>query len=155
MKRDSMAVFMPETAVLDQDLIAAYRATDYVLFVAEGEEVTLNIGLPNPVFDRVLDRRGAATAVVVTAYNPRSVVLSDAENRSRHRELTALLDERGHDYALGEGRDPTGAWKAELECVVFGIPVETGLELARRFAQNAIVFVTKGGVPELAYPELD
>src|SRR3569623_1590709 len=141
--------------MLDERLIAAYRATDYVLFVGDGHDVTLNIGRHNPDFDRVLDRRNAATAVVVTAHNPRSIVLSDAENRARHAALTALLAAGGHDNALGEGRDPTGAWKAELECVVFGIPVETGLELARRFAQNAIVFVTKGGVPELAYPELD
>ena len=141
--------------MLDERLIAAYRATDYVLFVGDGDDVTLNIGRHNPDFDRVLDRRKATTAVVVTAYNPRSNVLSDAENRSRHAALTAMLDAAGHDYALGEGRDPTGAWKAELECVVFGIPGEAGLEIARRFAQNAIVFVTRGGVPELVYPELD
>jgi hypothetical protein len=139
--------------MLDERLIAAYRATDYVLFVGDGHDVTLNIGKHNRDFDRELDRRHATTAVVVTAHNPRSVVLSDTENRARHAELTALLDASGHDYALGEGRDPTGAWKAELECVVFGIPVETGLKLARRFAQNAIVFVTKDGVPELVYPE--
>jgi hypothetical protein len=65
-----------------------------------------------------------------------------------------LLEAGGHDYTLGEGRDPTGHWKAELECVVFGIPVEVGLELARRFEQNAIVFVDKGGVPTLVYPEI-
>jgi hypothetical protein len=141
--------------MLDERLIAAYRATDYVLFVGDGHDVTLNIGEHNPDFDRVLDGRNATTAVVVTAYNPRSIVLSDAENRSRHAALTALLDARGHDYALGEGRDPSGAWKAELECVVFGIPVETGLEIARRFEQNAIVFVARGGLPELVYPELD
>ncbi|WP_395020713.1 DUF3293 domain-containing protein [Dongia sp.] len=148
-----MAVFTPETAVLDPALIDAYRATDYVLFVAPRTEITLNIGLPNAALDRELDRRGAATAVVVTAYNPRSIVLSETENRARHAALTALLDERGHTYALGEGRDPKGHWKAELECVVFGIPLETGLEIARRFEQNAIVFVQKGGVPELAYPD--
>jgi hypothetical protein len=133
-------------------LIEAYRATDYVLFVGDEHDVTLNIGRRNVDFDAVLDRRRATSAVVVTAYNPRSVVLSDAENRARHAELTALLDASGYDYALGEGRDPTGQWKAELECVVFGVSVETGLELARRFAQNAIVFVTRGGVPELVYP---
>jgi hypothetical protein len=139
--------------MLDERLIAAYRATDYVLFVDDGHDVTLNIGQHNREFDRALDRRHATTAVVVTAYNPRSVVLSDAENRARHAALTALLDANGHDYALGEGRDPTGAWKAELECVVFGVSVETGLEIARRFEQNAIVFVARGGVPELVYPE--
>jgi hypothetical protein len=148
-----MAVFRTETALLDQALIAAYRATDYVVFMAEGGEVTLNIGRPNAAFDRVLDRRGATTAVVVTAYNPRSVVLSESENRARHAELTALLEARGYGYGLGEGRDPAGQWKPELECVVFGIPLETGLEIARRFAQNAIVFVRKGEAPELAYPE--
>jgi hypothetical protein len=137
---------------VDERLIEAYRATDYVLFVGDGQEVTLNIGQRNADFDQVLDRRGATTAVVVTAYNPRSVVLSDAENRARHKQLTETLDTRGYDYALGEGRDPTGHWKAELECVVFGIPLEVGLEIARRFDQNAIVFVTRGGAPELAYP---
>ena len=138
--------------MLDQALVDAYRVTDYVLFLGDGQEVTLNIGARSADFDRVLDRRKAATAALVTAHNPRSVVLSEAENRMRHRELTGLLEARGYDYVLGEARDPTGAWKAELECVVFGIPPETGLELARRFHQYAIVFVTRGGVPELLYP---
>ena len=139
--------------MLDQTLIAAYRATDYVLFIGDAREITLNIGRHNPEFDRVLDGRQATTAVVVTAHNPRSVVLSEAENGERHVRLMSLLESRGYDYALGEGRDPTGHWKAELECVVFGIPVEVGLEIARRFEQNAIVFVTRGGAPELVYPE--
>src|SRR5688500_9971093 len=138
--------------MLDQALIEAYRATDYVLFVEDGREITLDIGVTSPECDRVLDRRKASTAVVVTAYNPRSVVLPDSENRKRHAELTGLLEARGCDYALGEGRDPTGQWKPELECVVFGIAMEAGLELARRFDQNAIVFVKRAQAPELAYP---
>jgi hypothetical protein len=144
--------------MLDEKLIEAYRATDYVLFVGDGpspsgKDVTLNIGRRNPDFDAVLDRRRATTAVVVTAYNPRSVVLAEAENRARHAQLVKLLEDNGYDHALGEGRDPTGHWKAELECVVFGIPLAAGLAIARRFEQNAIVFVTRGGMPELAYPE--
>src|SRR6188508_1988559 len=83
-----------EKTMLDARLIAAYRATDYVLFVGDGHDVTLNIGKHNRDFDRVLDRRQATTAVVVTAYNPRSVVLSEAENAARHVALTALLEAR-------------------------------------------------------------
>jgi hypothetical protein len=139
--------------MLDERLIEAYRATDYVLFVGDGHDVTLKIGMRNPDFDTVLERRRATSAVVVTACNPRSIVLADTENDARHAQLTALLEARGYDYALGEGRDPTGQWKAELECVIFGIPLEAGLEIARRFEQNAIVFVTRGGLPELVYPE--
>jgi len=137
--------------MLDQALDAAYRATDYVLFVDDGVEVTLNIGVPSPELDHVLDRRGATTAALITAHNPRSVVLSDMENQRRHADLTALLEARGYDHVFGEARDPTDAWKAELECIVFGIAPETGLELARRFDQYAIVFVTRGGAPELVY----
>jgi len=141
--------------MLDASLIEAYRTTDYVLFVGDGAEVTLNIGRHHAGFDRVLEARGVDTAVIVTAFNPRSVVLSEAENTARHARLTGMLESRDLGYALGEGRDPTGHWKAELECVVFGISLETGLEIARRFDQNAIVWITRGSAPELAYPELD
>jgi hypothetical protein len=141
--------------MLTDALIEAYRATDYVLFDIGAAEVTLNIGRSSAAFDRVLAARGAETAVIVTAYNPRSIVLPEAENRVRHGELVALIERRGYDYGLGEGRDPTGHWKAELECIVFGISIEAGLDLARAFDQNAIVFIRRGGAPELAYPKLD
>jgi hypothetical protein len=150
-----MAFSPAENAMLDPSLIEAYRATDYVLFVGGDADVTLNIGRRHSGFDGVLDARNATTAVVVTAYNPRSVVLSEAENAARHARLTELLESRGLDYALGEGRDPTGHWQAELECVVFGISLETGLEIARAFDQNAIVWIARGRAPELVYPELD
>jgi hypothetical protein len=139
--------------MLDQQLIAAYSATDYVLFAEPGEEIVLKIGRHNGALDRILEQRGAMAAVIVTAFNPRSVVLPDDENRRRHEQFTAMLEARGLDYALGEGRDPTGQWKAELECVVFGISLEEGLELARAFDQNAIVFVSRGEPPRLAFPD--
>jgi len=140
--------------MLDDSLIAAYRATDYVLFDVDGAELTLNIGRSNAALDQELERRGATTAVVVTAYNPRSVVLPDLENRTRHRALVGMIEASGYDFALGEGRDPTGRWAAEVECIVFGIAVEAGLDLARAFDQNAIVFVRRGAAPELVYPDL-
>jgi len=141
--------------MLTDALIEAYRATDFVLFDTGDGEVTVNVGQRSAAFDRVLMARDAETAVIVTAYNPRSNVLPDATNRLRHAQLTSLLEARGYDYALGEGRDPTGQWKAELECVVFGISIEAGLDLARAFDQNAIVFIRRGAAPELAYPKLD
>jgi hypothetical protein len=141
--------------MLTAALIDAYTATDFVLFDTGDGELVVNVGQRSAEFDRVLASRGAETAVIVTAYNPRSVVLPDAENRARHQRLTAMLEARGHDYALGEGRDPTGHWKPELECVVFGISVEVGLEIARAFDQNAIVFIRRGDAPELAYPKFD
>jgi hypothetical protein len=140
--------------MLDERLIAAYTATDYVLH-GENADLVLNIGRASPQFDAILDRRGADTAVIVTAYNPRSVVLSDAENQARHQALMEVLRQRGLDFEIGEGRDPGGHWKAEIECVAYGISLEAGLELARSFDQNAIVFIRRGAAPELHYPKLD
>jgi hypothetical protein len=141
--------------MLTDALIEAYRATDYILLGPAGPEITINIGRRSAAFDRVLHEHGARSAVIVTAYNPRSVVLDETENRARHEALVDLIEKRGYDYALGEGRDPTGAWKAELECVVFGVSLESGLALARAFDQNAIVYIRRGAAPELAYPKLD
>ena len=140
--------------MLDEKLVAAYAATNYAL-LGEDEGLVLKIGRASPEFDAILDSRGVATAVIVTAYNPRSVVLTEAENQARHRALTDLLRERGHDFQIGEGRDPLGHWKAEVECVVYGLSLEIGLEIAHAFEQNAIVFIRRGGAPELHYPKLD
>jgi hypothetical protein len=140
--------------MLNDQLIAAYAATDFILH-GEDAGLVLNIGRVSPEFDAVLDRRGVGTAVVVTAYNPRSVVLPDAENQARHRALLDLLGLRGLDFQIGEGRDPTGDWKSEIECVVYGISLEVGLDLARAFDQYAIVFLQRGVAPELRYPTLD
>ena len=140
--------------MLTDQLIAAYSVTDFVLFDTGEGEIAVNVGRPSAGFDRVLASRGVETAVIVTAYNPRSNVLPDAANRLRHQQLISMLEARGYAYGLGEGRDPTGHWQAELECVVFRISREAGLDLARAFDQNAIVFIRRGAAPELAYPEL-
>jgi hypothetical protein len=64
-----------------------------------------------------------------------------------------MLEERGLPFVLGEGRDPGGRWIAETECIVFGISLAEGLELARRFDQNAVVFIECGKPPRLEFPE--
>jgi hypothetical protein len=107
----------------------------------------------SPRIDVLLDRHGATCAVIVTAFNPRSRVLPPAANAARHRALVRLLEERGVAFLYGEGRDPGGRWVAETECIVFGISLGEGLEIARRFEQNAVVFIERGRAPRLEFPE--
>ena len=134
------------------DLLAAYTATDFVVFDGE-EQWALHVGIASPRVDALLDRHDAPCATVATAFNPRSRVLPPAANAARHRSLVRLLEERGLAFLLGEGRDPTGRWTPETECIVFGISLAEGLEIARRFEQNAVVFIERGKAPRLEFPE--
>jgi hypothetical protein len=134
------------------ELLSAYEATDFVVFDGGGEWV-LDVGEPSPRMDVLLDRYGVTTAVVVTAFNPRSCVLAPEENAARHRALARLLEARGLTFLHGEGRDPNGHWIPETECIVFGVSLADGLELARRFDQNAVVFIERGHAPRLEFPE--
>lgn len=134
------------------ELLAAYTATDFVVFDGE-EQWALHVGVASPRVDALLDRHDAACATVVTAFNPRSRVLPPAANVARHQSLVRLLEERGLTFLLGEGRDPNGQWTPETECIVFGISLAEGLEIARRFEQNALVFIERGQAPRLEFPE--
>lgn len=73
---------------------------------------------------------------VITACNPRSVRLPEAENRARQDELAAELDRRRLRRIAAIGHDG-GEWR-EPSFAVVGAPREEVLELARRFSQNAV-----------------
>lgn len=134
------------------ELLAAYTATDFVVFDGQ-ERWALHVGAGSPRVDALLDRHGATRATIVTAFNPRSRVLTPDANEARHRALVRLLEARGLTFLHGEGRDPSGQWTAETECIVFGISLAEGLEIARRFDQNAVVFIERGRAPRLEFPE--
>jgi hypothetical protein len=80
-------------------------------------------------------------------------VLTPDANAARHGALVRMLEERGLAFLYGEGRDPDGQWIAETECIVFGISLAEGLTIARRFEQNAVVFIERGKAPRLEFPE--
>lgn len=66
---------------------------------------------------------------------------------------TALLNDLcalGVAYVAGEGRDPTGEWPAEPSLLVLGIKLSDGDHLARKYRQNAFVWVGNTvGLPSL------
>lgn len=127
-------------------LIEAYRNADYVVF-AEPEFV-LKIGEPSQRLDALLEQEGATTAAFLTAANPRSKPQSPAKNASALSALDQLVAAAGYPWRAGEGREPDGSW-VEPSRLVIGIYRENAEALGRLFGQNAIVFVDKGGPPEL------
>lgn len=129
-------------------LIAAYEATDYA--VRDGDaELVLRIGRPDAALDDLLARHGAATAAIVTACNPESIVFPAEANARRHADLLVLLQVRGFHSLPAEGRDPAGTWIAEASCCVLGIGPDEAQDIGRQFRQNAIVFIIRGEAPAL------
>ncbi|HSU64662.1 MAG TPA: DUF3293 domain-containing protein, partial [Burkholderiales bacterium] len=109
----------------------------------------LRIGEPSPRLDALLEAEGAAAAAYLTAANPRSEPRTDAENRSAGATLDELLASAGYPRYAGEARDPDNKRAAEPSVLVVGIYRANAEALGRIFGQNAIVFVEKGGAPEL------
>jgi len=128
--------------LLSPELIAAYEQAEYVVH----GRFTLNIGRPSAALDALLEARGAASAAFVTAANPRGEALGEAENRAALAALEAGL---AHPFCRGEGRDPDGRWPAEPSLLVLGIARGEAEALGRAHRQNAIVFIEKGGAPQL------
>ena len=123
---------------MDEDLLAAYQATDYRVRLAGGGWASIRIGKPLP---------GAVQSLVqqqrwgfITAWNPRSQRQRLPTNRRSQRELLQAV--RAHadvvsvHAGLGVGRDDR--WK-EPSLFVIGPDTEVFDGLAKRFEQNAYV----------------
>ena len=127
---------------LTPQLIEAYEQALYVLDAGP----VLRIGARSSELDRLLDEHGARAAAFVTAANPRGEERPSEANAAAMAALRASL---GRPWLAGDGRDPAGRWSAEPSVLVLGISRPEAEALGRRLEQNAIVFVEKGGAPEL------
>lgn len=148
-KREGRAVRRTGGVVLtlSAELIESYKNADYVVFGDPG--FVLRIGEPSPLLDDILDAAGATTAAFITGANPGSAKKSAADNGAATATLVDLLSAAGYPHFPGEGRDPEGRWPAEPSVLVIGIYRENAKALGHLFGQSAIVFVEKGGAPEL------
>lgn len=112
-------------------------------------KLALRVGEPHPALDQILENRGLRHYAWITAANPRSARLDEAENRARNRALAARLD--GWQYLRARTVPDDGAWPDEGGFLVLGMGPEDALELARAFEQNAILVGEVGGAPALAW----
>jgi predicted nucleic acid-binding protein len=127
---------------LTPQLIEVYEQALYALDAGP----MIHVGERSAELDRLLDEHGARAAAFVTAANPRGEERAAAANAAATAVLRASLE---RPWLPGEGRDPAGRWSAEPSVLVLGISRPEAEALGRRLEQNAIVFVEKGGAPEL------
>jgi hypothetical protein len=132
---------------LDAAVLEAYRKAEYVVF---GEPpLVLRIGERNRRLDTMLEAARRETAAFVTAYNARGELRGDADNQAAQVRLERALEEKPYGCYPGEGRDPEGRWPSEPSLLVVGISRAEAEALGRAFEQNALVFVERGGAPQV------
>jgi hypothetical protein len=133
------------------DLRAAYEATSYVVHASPVGGFTIRCGAVSPALDALLAAAATDTWAFITAHNPGSRRLDDAENRHRHAALVEEVRRRGLVWYDGAGAGNDGVWPAEESVLVPGLDEAAAVALGRAFGQLAVVVGERGGPARLAW----
>jgi hypothetical protein len=134
-------------AAIDPALLHAYAETEYR--VSGLCSFALRIGHPCDELARVHSEREVTCSAYITACNPGSAPLNDADNHQRQLALSAELTRRGLYFLPGVGQHPSNGWPGEPSYLVFGLSLEEAMALGRDWEQNAIVWSGEDAVPQL------
>jgi hypothetical protein len=133
---------------MEQTLLRSYLATVYELPSANGPvRASLDGDIVNDpsTLPELLTRPFA----VLTAYNPRSMLLPRKVNDSRHLVLRDLLILGCYrvEACVGHEDDPEGTWR-EPSWLVHGMDRDEAIAFGRVFRQNTIL-ICRNARPEL------
>lgn len=133
---------------IDQSLLSAYLRTTYQV---EQPAIQIHIGRSSRALQALLQKFGATSWVFITAWNPKSILLSQKENDARHEKLVEMVEKRGFPFFIGYGIGADDTWQPEQSLLILGIPQKEAINLGQQFQQHAIVFGTADGLPELVF----
>jgi hypothetical protein len=133
---------------MEQTLLRSYLATVYELPSAAGPiRASLDGDAVND--PSTLPELLTRSFTVLTAYNPRSMLLPRKVNDARHMVLRDLLILGCYrvEGCVGHEDDPEGTWR-EPSWLVHGMDREEAIAFGRVFRQNSVL-VCKNARPEL------
>ena len=129
----------------EDGLIEAYRQTHFCADTPHGP-IVIHVGQTCPALDALLVELECTSWAYITAFNPRSFPLSEAENEAHQHELEETVRQLGHVMFQGKGISHDGAWPPEPSILVLGMHRAAAVALGLRFGQRAIV-CGESGVP--------
>ncbi len=132
---------------ITSELITAYEATHYRV-TSLGSSFVLRIGQHSPELLALYRDTGCTSAALITAWNPYSESLSSGENEARQRRLISLLAAHGLRHYASEGVSADGTWR-EPSLLIMGVDECFAAELAKKFEQNALVYLGTDAVSHL------
>jgi Protein of unknown function (DUF3293) len=134
---------------MDQALLRSYLATIYELPGPNGSPLRASLDgeivQDHSALPEILLRRFA----VLTAYNPRSMLLPRKVNEQRHHVLRDLLILGCYrvEPCIGSEAEPDGVWR-EPAWLVYGMERDEAIAFGRVYRQNTIVYA-ENGRPEI------
>jgi hypothetical protein len=132
---------------LDPALVEAYRNAIYEI---EAESrIILKVSEYSHSLEDLHKRCNCSTSALITACNPRSQILSDAENAQRMAVLTAEIETLGYAHLPAVAKDPEGKWPDEPGLWIAGLTKNEATHLTRSFEQNALLWVEQDAIPQL------
>jgi len=133
---------------MDSTLLRQYMSTVYELPTINGP---LRVSLDGDIVSdpSTLPELLRQPFCIVTAYNPRSMLLPRKVNDSRHTVMRDLLVLGCYrvEACVGYEEEPEGTWR-EPSWLVHDIERDEAIAFGRVFRQNSIV-INKSGRPEL------
>ena len=133
---------------MDQNLLRSYLGTVYEFNVPTG---VLRASLDGDVAaeQASLPELLLKPFAILTAYNPRSMLLPRRVNEQRHMVMRDLLVLGVYrvESCVGFEQDPEGTWR-EPSWLVHGMDRDEAVAFGRVFRQNTVV-VCRGGRPEV------
>jgi hypothetical protein len=135
----------PVELLIPADLIRAYDAAHYWLDFPAGR-IVLKIGQPCAGVDGFA---GHSRLAIVTACNPFSAVLGDAENAERQALLIEAVEAEGLRWFHAAGVDAEEKWKPEPSLGILDPSDEQLDRWMEAFGQNAVVVADAGGLAAL------
>src|SRR5450432_4137845 len=133
---------------MDQTLLRQYLATVYELPTANGP---LRVSLDGDIVTNAstLPELLQSSFTILTAYNPRSMLLPRKVNDTRHTVMRDLLILGVYrvEACVGYDDEPEGTWR-EPSWLVHAMDRDEAISFGRVFRQNTIV-TCRNGRPEL------
>lgn len=125
---------------IPSELERAYRDAVYVVH-AKDKKIQLKVGDSNSEMVDLMRLHGVKSAALITAFNPRSVLVTAQENARNHNALVTDINVLGLESLSGEGGDVSNAWPSEPSVLVLGISLQDAELLSDRYKQNAFLWI--------------
>jgi hypothetical protein len=134
-------------AELDPDLVQAYRDAAYEIHAES--VIRLKVSEYSHSIKGLHQKYQCTTSALISACNPRSQLLSAAENHTRMLALIEAVEKLGYRHLPAVGRDPTGKWPDEPSLWIAGLTRNEAERLAATFEQNGFLWMPGAAIPEL------